>query len=73
MQNIFIYGIGDFARLMLHYFTTDSSYQVVGFCADQKYITCDKFCELPVVPLEEIDLIYPFDKYQVFIAIGYSV
>ncbi len=72
MKEIFIYGIGDFAKLMLHYFKTDSSYNVIGFCADSKYINDEEFCKLPIISFEEINLIYPSSKYQVFVAIGYS-
>ena len=72
MKEIFIYGIGDFAKLMLHYFKTDSSYNVIGFCADRKYINDEEFCKLPIISFEEINLIYPSNKYQVFVAIGYS-
>ena len=72
MKEIFIYGIGDFAKLMLYYFKTDSTYEVVGFCADNEYIKGSEFCELPIIPFKEIDLIYPYTKYEVFVAIGYS-
>lgn len=72
MEKIFIYGLGDFAKLMLFYFKTDSSYDVVGFCADSRYINDTTFCELPVVPFEKIDSIYPCKEYKVFIAVGYS-
>lgn len=72
MNKVIIYGIGDFAKLMHYYFTVDSTYDVVAFCADKKYITKNFFCDLPIIPFESIDNYYSPDEYMIFIAVGYS-
>lgn len=71
-KNIIIYGNGDFAKLMLYYFNSDTQYNVVAFCADSKYLTDDIFCGLPIVSFDEIEFKYSPTKFQAFVAAGYS-
>lgn len=72
MSNLIIYGLGDFAKMMKHYFTEDSPYKVVAFCADKSFIKENNFNGLPVVPFEEVDSIYPNGSFLMFVAVGYS-
>jgi len=72
MKQLLIYGQGDFAKLMYHYFTNDSAIKVIGFCVDASFRASDIFCELPLVDFEDIQNIYPAHNYDIFIAIGYS-
>ncbi len=72
MKDILIYGLGDFARLVLHYFSRDKNYCVVAFCADEKYIKNSSFCNLPIISFEQIENLYPSAKYSIFVAAGYS-
>jgi sugar O-acyltransferase (sialic acid O-acetyltransferase NeuD family) len=67
-----IFGAGDIAQLAHYYFSTDSEYEVVAFTVDAAYITEEKFCNLPVVPFEDIVNRYSPDTYQVFVALSYS-
>mgnify|MGYP002137381020 CR=1 FL=1 len=34
-----VYGNGDFAKQIYWYFKSDTSFDVVAFCADKKYIS----------------------------------
>lgn len=70
--NIIIYGAGPFAELMHYHFAHDSDYKVVAFCLDKTYISEESFCNLPIVPFEQINDLYPADQYRMFVAIGYS-
>ena len=72
MKNIVIYGLGDFAKLMHYYFSSDSLYEVVAFCADKQYIIEKTFCNLPVVDFDDLDKTYFPNDYMVFVAVGYS-
>jgi sugar O-acyltransferase (sialic acid O-acetyltransferase NeuD family) len=67
-----MFGTGDIAQLAYYYFSNDSVYEVVAFTVDAAYITNEKFCDLPVVPFEEIVNRYPPDTYQIFVALSYS-
>ena len=71
-MKIIIYGNSDFAELMYYYFTTDSMYEVVGFCVDKTYIKNDKFLNIPLVPFEIVDEVFPPNEYKMFVAVGYK-
>jgi sugar O-acyltransferase (sialic acid O-acetyltransferase NeuD family) len=72
MNSIIIYGNGEFAKLMHHYFKTDSNYNVVAFCADREYVEDKLLNNLPLIPLDNLPSLYPPTKYKIFVAIGYS-
>jgi sugar O-acyltransferase (sialic acid O-acetyltransferase NeuD family) len=72
MKKLVIFGATDAAQLAHYYFSTDSDYTIVAFSVDADYRTSDEFCELPVVPFEEIAIRYPPDSHELFVALGYS-
>lgn len=72
MTNLIIYGLGDFAKMMRFYFERDTEYRVEAFCADSPFIKSNTFDGLPVVAFEEIQNVYPIDKFKIFVAVGYS-
>jgi sugar O-acyltransferase (sialic acid O-acetyltransferase NeuD family) len=73
MKKIIVFGISDAAQLSHYYFTHDSNWDVEAFSVDSAYLPEDKvFCGLPVVPFENVENIYPPDKYSFFVALGYS-
>lgn len=72
MKKLVIFGSGEIAQLAHFYFSTDSEYEVVAFTVDQAYLSDTKFCDLPVVPFEEIAHRYPTDTHHLFIALSYS-
>lgn len=51
--------------------TYDSPYEVAAFTKDREHIKEDTLFELPVVPFEDVESIYPPDEYKMFIAVGY--
>ena len=67
-----IFGSGDIAELAHFYFSTGSEYEVVAFTVDSDYLTDTTFCQLPVVPFEEVANSHPPDQYDLFIALSYS-
>lgn len=69
---LIIYGIGEFAKLLHYYITNESSYELVAFTADKEFIDEVEICGLPVIDFEEINKIFPPEKYQMLVAIGYS-
>lgn len=72
MNALVIYGLGNFARMMRYYFSNDSKYDVVAYCADRKFITDNVFDELPVVSFEDVQDIYSCVDFVMFVAAGYS-
>lgn len=69
---LIIFGLGDMAQLAHFYFGQDTEYEVVAFTVDAAYLQMTTFCELPVIAFEEIASNYSVDKYELFIALGYS-
>jgi len=67
-----IFGSGDIAQIAHLYFTTESSYEVVAFTLDAKYIVESEFCGLPVVAFEDVVEQYPPDSFEFFISLGYA-
>jgi len=72
MKKIIIFGIGDFAQLAHYYFTHDSDYEVCAFTVNKPYLKHNRFCNLPVIPFDEIETLYPASHYGMFVAIGYT-
>lgn len=71
-EELIIYGIGPFAKLMHYYFSTDTKFKVVAFCAEKEYISSEKFCDLLLHPFEQIEGLCPPERYKMFVAIGYK-
>lgn len=71
-MDIIIYGNGDFAELMDYYFTSDSDYNVLGFCVEREYMQGKTFSGKPLVAFEEVEKHYPAEKIKMFVAIGYK-
>lgn len=55
MEKIIIYGNGDFAKQIYWYFKSDTSFDVVAFCADKKYISDQEIYGLKVYEFETIE------------------
>lgn len=72
MKPIVIFGAGDIAELAHYYFTTDAGREVVAFCVDSTFLTVSEFHGLPVVAFEDVDVNYPPDTYDFFVALSYT-
>jgi sugar O-acyltransferase (sialic acid O-acetyltransferase NeuD family) len=72
MKKLVIFGIGSAAELAHFYFSYDSEYSVVAFTVNAEYLKEDRFCGLPVVPFENIEISYKSSEYYLFVALGYS-
>lgn len=72
-KKLVIFGTGEFALLVKYYFETDSPYQIVAFTVDDEIReTCASFEGLEVYGFSDIELVFPPNEYEMFIAIGYS-
>lgn len=72
MSKLIIFGTGVVGKLAQYYFQKDTSYEVVAFTVDKKYVSGEMFRELPLVPFEEVTKFYPPPEFKMFIAIGYN-
>lgn len=71
-QPLVIFGSGDIAQLAHFYFSTDSDYEIVAFTVDREHLSTTEFCNLPVVPFDEISNHYSSDTHHFFVALSYS-
>jgi sugar O-acyltransferase (sialic acid O-acetyltransferase NeuD family) len=72
MNKVLIFGTGDIGQLAHYYMTQDSPFEIEAFCADAAFISCREILGLPVVPFEDVQDIYPPDKFDMFVALSYS-
>ena len=72
MKNLIIFSPNDFGRLLKYYIDTDDSRKVVAFTATKDFVKQSKFCDLDVIPLEELKSIYPPEENDILIGIGNS-
>jgi len=71
--NLIIVGTGDFGEIADEYFAFTSEYAVVAFSVERKYLVTGRFRELPVIPFESLEDLYPpSEGYEVFVAISFS-
>lgn len=72
MDKVVLFGNGQVASLAYFYLTHDSPSEVAAFTVDRKYIEEKTLFGLPIVPFEDIENIYPPDKYKMHISISYK-
>jgi sugar O-acyltransferase (sialic acid O-acetyltransferase NeuD family) len=72
MKPVIIFGTGDTGECVHYYLTNDSNYEVAAFTADKEYIKENTFHGLPLVAFDEIEKVFPPEKYDMFVAIGFS-
>ena len=72
MANIVIFGAGQTAAIVFHYFVNDSPHSVKAFTVNADHVKKKELFGLPVVEFEEIENKYPPDEFQMFVALNYS-
>ncbi|HEX5185900.1 MAG TPA: acetyltransferase [Nitrososphaeraceae archaeon] len=73
-KKVIIFGMGNFAQIIYIYLKQSSEFEVVAFTVNEWAIkdNSNEFCNLPVVPFERVQDIYPPNNFQMFIALGYT-
>jgi sugar O-acyltransferase (sialic acid O-acetyltransferase NeuD family) len=72
MKKVVIFGTGAFAEVAYFYFKNDSQFEIVAFTENKEFMKKEKLYDLPIIPFEEIENIYPPSQYQLFIAVVYT-
>ena len=72
MEKVVIFGTSIMAEVVYYYLTKDSPYEVVAFTADKEFIAEKEFFKLPVIPFEDVENVYPPERFKMFIAVGYQ-
>jgi sugar O-acyltransferase (sialic acid O-acetyltransferase NeuD family) len=66
MSDVVIFGCKDIAQLASYYLETDSQHNVAAFTAHKEFMEGDTFEDKPLVPFEEVENLFPPDKYLFF-------
>lgn len=69
-KKLIIFGNSPYASMVYDYFDLESDYEVVAFTVNECYISAPFFRDKPVVPFENIELMYSPSEYDMFIAVG---
>jgi sugar O-acyltransferase (sialic acid O-acetyltransferase NeuD family) len=72
MKPVVLFGNGRVARLAHFYLTHDSEREVAAFTVDRDHVTDDTLFGLPVVPADEVQVRFPPDDFDMFVAMGYG-
>ena len=74
MEDIIIFGTGEYAELAHYYFENDPDckFNVVAFTADDEYVDRDTFRGLPLVKLSKLTAAFPPKYYSAHVALSYS-
>ncbi len=70
-KDLVIFGIGKIAEVVFYYAKEECDFNIAAFCVDGQYKVNERFQGLPVVSFEEVATVYPPDKYDMFVAVGY--
>lgn len=72
VSKVIIFGTGRGADAAYRHFTADSHHEICGFTVDEKYLACDNFHGLPVVPFETVQNHFPPVQYKLFLLMGFE-
>lgn len=70
MAQVIIFGNTLSAQLAHYYLTNDSEHEVIAFTVQRDFVEADTQCDLPqlpIVPFEEIQDIYPPSDFKLFV------
>ncbi len=71
MKEIILFGTGNTAQV-LYYHLEKAGRKVAAFTVDNNYLDANKLLNRPVVPYNNITSLYPPERYDMMIAIGYA-
>jgi sugar O-acyltransferase (sialic acid O-acetyltransferase NeuD family) len=71
-ESVVIVGTGDFARTAATYLREDSPHSVVAFACLGRMNGSERMLGLPVVPFDEMEDLYPPERFAAFVALGYQ-
>ena len=71
MNNVVIFGVGDYAQVASVYLRKDSPYNVCAFTVHEEYIRDRTLLGLPVVPFETLARSHPPEDFAMLVAVGF--
>jgi sugar O-acyltransferase (sialic acid O-acetyltransferase NeuD family) len=71
MSDIVIFGAGQIAEVAKVYIDAHSEHRIVGFTVDAQYATADSFHDLPLVPWEDLESVFPPGQIELLGPLSY--
>jgi sugar O-acyltransferase (sialic acid O-acetyltransferase NeuD family) len=71
-KQLIIVGATVSAKIARFYFDRDTDYEVIAYAVQAAFRKVEYFDGLPVLSLEELPTTYPPEKFDCFVAVGYS-
>jgi sugar O-acyltransferase (sialic acid O-acetyltransferase NeuD family) len=72
-RRLVLFGNGELSRQFLAELTIDPRVEVAAVAADAAYIRGDAFGGKPLVPFDRVAALYPPDRFEMLVLVGYSV
>jgi sugar O-acyltransferase (sialic acid O-acetyltransferase NeuD family) len=72
LKPLVVFGMGELAEVADFYFRHDAEREVVAFAADGSHLKENQFLGRPTIAFEEVELAFPSERFDLFVAIGYS-
>jgi sugar O-acyltransferase (sialic acid O-acetyltransferase NeuD family) len=73
MKNTIIYGTSNMSRILYEDIKAEKMINVVGFCADKKYIRGDTFCNLPLYDIDDVTKYYSPKEYDMMVVFSHRI
>lgn len=70
-KQLVIFGAGKIAEVLYEYLRRDSDYEIAAFTCEAAYAGSGECCGLPLVPFDDVARLFPPDRYEMHIAVGY--
>lgn len=70
-RKVVVFGNGELAQLTHHYLTRDAGLEVTAFTVDGAFITQSVMLDLPVVPFESVEAVFPPEDHAFALFVGY--
>jgi len=66
-EKIILFGLTQTADIIEYYFNKYTDVEICARCVDKKYLTIDKYNNVPVVAFEDVEKYYPPSEYKISI------
>lgn len=70
-KNIVLFGAGKIAEVVADYLRRDSDYAIAAFTCESAFVGAGEYCGLPLVPFDDVARLFPPERYELHIAVGY--
>ena len=67
MKRVIVYGTGGYGEIFYHEACLFGAIEIAAFTVDRLYMDASEFCGLPVIPFEDVKMVYPPEAYEMMV------